>query len=236
MSHFLRDEEKEVILKSVITKLEMSDNYHNRREMYNIQDDRIGSVGPMDVATLKMWRDSGMVDPKASVLEVGSTVPMSVEQVIETRPPQGPPPQDWYLWTDTKSPFNNMVNRVNKCFTSRQSLSDVKMFSIQNSQVSLTAVQDFELFLEQGFEISPMVQAMNLNQLAQPFAQWVVKTFSDLKANVNEQEIRQFLLNTDPQLSRKFIFSKIQPESNAQKFFSVYNQWRVYIPIYNTVQ
>ena len=210
----------------------MTDNYHNWKESFNIQDEKIGSVGPMDLATLKMWLDSGMVDPKANVLEVGSTQPMTVEQLLETRQPQGHPPPDWYLWTDNKSPFNNMVNRVNKCFTSRQSLPDSKMFSIQNSQVSLTAVQDFELFLEQGYKISPTVQAMNLNKLAQPFAQWVVKTFAELKCNVTDQEIRQFLLNTDPLTSRKFVFSKVQPESNAQKFFSVYNQWRVYIPIY----
>ena len=210
----------------------MTDPYYNRREMYNIQDDRIGSVGPMDVATLKVWCEAGMVDPSANVLEVGSSQQISVQNVLSTRAVQGNPPPDWYLWMDNKSPFNNMVNRVNKCFTSRQSLSEMKMFSITNSQVSLTAVQDFELFLEQGCEISPAVQAMNLNKLAQPFAQWTLKTLNDLKANVTPEEVLKLLLNPEPKLVKKFIIQNVPNESIGNKFFSVYNQWRVYIPIY----
>jgi hypothetical protein len=217
---------------SLKKKVQMNDSYYSRKEMYNIQDDRIGSVGPMDIATLKAWCDAGMVEPTAFVLEVGSSQQVTVQSVLTSRPIQGNPPPDWYLWMDNKCPFNNMINRISKCFTSRQSLSDVKITSISNSQVSFTAVQDFELFLEQGYEISPAVKSMKLNKLAQPFAQWTMKIFENLKAVVTPEEVIELLLSPEPKIARKFIQEKVPFESYANKFFSVYNQWRVYIPIF----
>lgn len=209
-------------------------NFFNKKEAFNIQDERIGAIGPLDINSLIFWMDSGMIDKNAKVLAVGSTEPQPITQVIEEHGNiTGNPPQNWFLWTDTNSPFNSMVNRVNKCFLSRQSLSDQKY----TPPPAPSTIQDFEIFLEQNPEVSPEISNLGLNKISQPFAQWMYKTLIDLEASIGPEDVLKLLLNPDPKFARRFFTTKLNNEQVASKLFSVYNQWRVYIPIYleNTV-
>lgn len=209
------------------------DNYQNqqsygRKEQYNIQDERVGNIGPMDTAMLQAWFDSGLVDGNALALEVGSIQSKPVSQILSEKPIQGAPPSDWFLWTDNKSPFNNMVNKVNKSFITRQSLSEHK-----KNPTPITGLQDFEQFMEGPIpkDQAPMFIS-RINKLAQPFVIWVFKTFRDLGSTANDDEILKLILNSDPKTSRKFFYQKLPSEQFASKFFSMYAQWRLYIPVY----
>lgn len=196
---------------------------------YSIQDDRIGSVGPLDFSMLQYWYDTGMIDNHATVLDGTTGLTHQVGEILSNATQTASPIPNWFLWTNNQVPFNNVLARINKCFVAKQSLSD---FKIANTQFSFGSVQDYELFLEQEIEIHPEIKKLHINRLAQPFAQWIYKTFTDLHANITFDEVLDFLLNTSPESCRSIIHSKVKPETVANKFFSVFNQWRVYIPVY----
>ncbi|EAY13272.1 hypothetical protein TVAG_464060 [Trichomonas vaginalis G3] len=170
-----------------------------------------------------------MIDNNANILDGNTGQTMQITKILEESTQTASPMPNWFLWTTNQTPFNNMFARVNKCFVSKQSLTD---FKIANTQFSFGSVQDYELFLEQEIEISPAVKKFNINKLAQPFAQWVYKTFTDLHTDITPEEVLDFILNPNPDYCRSVINSRVKPESVANKFFSVYNQWRVYIPCF----
>lgn len=234
MTYFLfQKSEKKMSLLAVGNTNKIMDNYsqnqsgYGRKEQYNIQDEKIGSVGPMDTATLLVWLESGLVDGNTLALEVGSMQPKPISQIMAEKPPQGSPPSEWYLWTDSKSPFNSMINKVNKAFIARQGSNEHKKMAAP------VLLQEFENFLDGPMPKDQIPMFLpNINKLAQPFVVWVYKTFRDLGSNANDDEILKVLLNADPKMTRKFFLAKIPSDNYAMKFFSMYNEWRLYIPIY----
>ena len=91
---------------------------------------------------------------------------------------------------------------------------------------------EFEDFLEQTDEIPKEIKDLNLNKFSESFALWTYKTISVFNKDITYQEVKQLLVETDPSKSKEFIFSKIPQEKDALNVFNSFNQWRIFIPVF----
>ena len=97
-------------------------------------------------------------------------------------------------------------------------------------------MQEFEDFLEQKAPISKEILNLSLNQLSHPFAMWTYKTFHELDVDISPNDLKDFLLESNPEKTREFLTKAIKNEKNANKFYNSYNQWRMFIPVYEISQ
>jgi hypothetical protein len=99
-------------------------------------------------------------------------------------------------------------------------------------QITLNRYQEFEEFLETSPQIADEIKQLNLNSFAEPFAMWIWKLLDDLSVRVAPQEVKGLLLETEPDRAKAFFLTRLNPEKEALRVFSYYNQWRLFIPIF----
>lgn len=224
-----------VNLASSRTARETTISVQKKKEVYHYRDETNLMTGPFDLATLQLWYQNGLIPSDLPIYDGASphAIPLSellsskgITSIIESN--------NWFLWTDSKTPFHSLNTRLNKCFLSKHQINDFKLLSIvsQTHQITLNNFQEFEDFLDQVKEISEDIKSLHFNEFAEPFAMWTYKTLNELNCNISLEELKALLLDTNPDSLKSFFLKNIQPEKHALKVFNSYNQWRLFIPIY----
>lgn len=208
-----------------------------KKEVFHYRDDNNLMAGPFDLSTLQLWAVNGLIPNNLPIYDGASNNPTPLCDLLVAKGIADQPPSDqneWFLWTDSKTPFHSLNTRLNKYFTSRHQITDFKLVSIvsQTHQITLNNIQEFEDFLEQVTTISPEIKELSLNPFAEPFAMWVSKILADLDCKVPMDELKQLLLEPDPDKAKEFFMKNISQEKNALKVYNSYTQWRMFIPIF----
>ncbi|OHT07914.1 hypothetical protein TRFO_05024 [Tritrichomonas foetus] len=208
-----------------------------KKEVFHYRDDSNLMAGPFELSTLQLWAVNGLIPKNLLIYDGASPNPTPLCDLLASKgvPDLNPSEQnEWFLWTDSKTPFHSLNTRLNKYFTSRHQITDFKLLSIvsQTHQITLNSIQEFEDFLEQMNEISPDIKDLNLNSFAEPFAMWTYKTLADLDCKVPAGDVKQLLLESDPDRVKEFFMKNIPQEKDALKLFNAYNQWRMFIPVF----
>lgn len=208
-----------------------------KKDVFHYRDDNNLMAGPFDLSTLQLWAFNGLIPNNLPIYDGASPNPTPLCDLLTSKGLADQPPteqNEWFLWTDSKTPFHSLNTRLNKYFTSRHQITDFKLVSIvsQTHQITLNSIQEFEDFVEQVTTISPEIKQLSLNSFAEPFAMWVYKTLTDLGCTVSMEELKTLLTSPDPDNAKSFFLSKISQEKDALKLFNSYNQWRMFIPIF----
>jgi hypothetical protein len=208
-----------------------------KKEVYSYRDDFSLMTGPFDIATLHLWNTYGLIPDALPLYDGNSQIPTPLCDVLKAKGLFGQPPEDkneWFLWTEAKTPFHALNARLNKCFLSRHQKSELKLLSIvsQTHQITLNNFQEFEDFLEHNSAVSDVIKALGLNSFAEPFVMWIFKTLTDFNCEVTPEDIRNLVLESDSGAVREFFMREIANEKDALKIFASYNQWRSFVPIY----
>ena len=208
-----------------------------KKETWYFKDESNTINGPFEPQTLQLWEKCGLISLDTQVFESTSNQPIPLSELISSK---GLPDiklkegEQWTVFSESKMLFSSLNNRLNKCFSSRHQVTDLKFFNIVTPAQANTVsgFMEFEEFLEQMDEIPKEIKDLNLNQFAEPFALWVHKTISVFNKDITYPEIKQLLVETDPLKSKEFIFSRIPQEKDALNVFNSFNQWRIFIPVF----
>ena len=196
-------------------------------------------VGPYDLSLLHLWVVNGLIPESLQVYEGQSTTPIVLSDLLREKglDHAHPDASEWFLWTDSKTPFQNASQRISKYFMCRSQRKDqLKAVSIvfqKKEVISLNTYQDFGDFLAQYFEESWEGPTFHLNEMGEPLARWVHKTISGLGAPSEPEQIRKMVLEDNPEVARRFFLQKIDSEQEALKVFAEYNRWRLFLPVYD---
>jgi hypothetical protein len=209
-----------------------------KKDQFYYRDESNVTYGPYDLPVLHLWWANGLLSDTVSVTDVSTQATSSLNEILRSRGLYRRAPDDrneWFLWTDQKTPFLALNSRINRCLTSRQPKSEMKLLSMlsPSHQANVASFQEFEDYLAQGPTIADKIRDLHLNSFAEPFAMWLYKTFSDLKCEIKPEEVRALLLEVDPDRSRAFIAAKIGAEAIANRFFESFHQWRLFIPCFD---
>jgi hypothetical protein len=206
-----------------------------KKDQYSYRDDSGANCGPFDLPTLHLWWSYGLIPDNLQISEGSSSTTVSLSDVLRLKGLDHQPIEDrneWFLWTDQRNPFHSLTARLTKSFQTRHQKNSLNLLSLVSPTITLNRYQEFEEFLETGPVIADEIKQLNLNSFAEPFAMWIWKMLLELNAKVSPLEVRALLLETDPDRARAFFLFHLTPEAHALRVFSIYNQWRLFIPIF----
>ena len=211
-------------------------NKFSKRESFMVYDEKTSYVGPFDISTLRYLTFYGYFLPTQIVVEQNSSTNSTIEKVLSEKTDVLNNEENFneiVFWKIPHISYFQLSSRLLKCFQSRQSLTQKSILSLsQLAQVSLGSFQDFDQYLEDNHPISQEILSLNLNVLSHQFANWLYSSLISIKCSITPIELKNILLESNPSSIRNFFSTKISSDSYLSKIISNFNQWRVFIPIY----
>jgi hypothetical protein len=226
-------------LPSAAPRARDSPSLPKKKDQYFYRDEASSTtVGPYDLSTLHLWWSYGLIPDSLQISEGQSSSSMPVGDLLRAKGLAHQPLEDrneWFLWADQRNPFHAMTARLANRFASRHQKATAPALSIVSQAHPLTRTRftEFDDFLEQLPPIPLDIKLLRLNEFAEPFALWIWRTLANLNAPVSPDEVKALLLEADPDRARAFFLRHMRVEKDALFVFGHYNQWRLFIPVFD---
>jgi len=209
-----------------------------RKEMYSINDPKLGQIGPFNISTLDYLVRSGFIEKDLFVYEqTSNTTAYSLLSLLTEKASlinSEEVSYDMFNWESSLVPYTQINSHISKCFEKRQSLTALEIQSLSMSGIlSLGKITEFDGFLEQNESIPEEIRELQLNYLSEPFACWIYKTMIAIDSTITPQETKELLLMTCPSDVRTFFSNRISNNETLNRVINSFNQWRIYIPVFS---